>query len=254
MTNTRNKVRTGIATAAIGLAALGVMPQTALADNSALPTKAKENIIRNIYADAGYYSMYLGTFGFSNSKGGVNQSDFGLDVGPVSYNLWENYDFEKEKVTEIDHTFSHTFSTKHLDTRLEFIYFDYPQNRDANDYDFDLQFKTKGYPLDARVEFNQCYGKGANDGRLVQFGLGKDIKLGKRIDLALEARATYNQRFFTSENDFSQFAASLKANINLGKGFIMTPSITTQKAINNMGGTFKTHPFVYGVNLSKSFW
>ena len=91
MKNITNKIATGIASALVGLSAL-VSTADAQSTNTAAITKPKENLIHNIYADAGYYSMYLGTFGFSNSKGFVNQSDIGFNVGPIGYNIWENYD------------------------------------------------------------------------------------------------------------------------------------------------------------------
>lgn len=253
MKNITQKIRTGIATAAIGLAAF--VGSVRAEDASITPTskEPKQEVIKNVYADSGYFFRYLGGFGFTNGKSPVNQSDIGFDVGPVSYNLWENFDLHKGKVTEIDHTFSHTFSTKHWNVTPEFIYFEFPQDNSGNAYSFDITARTKGYPLDLKVEANQTFGKGAHYGRLYQIGLGKTAKLTDRVNLSVEGRATYNDHFYTTEGNVSHVAATAKLNINLGKGFTLTPSITAQKAINSMGGTFVDHKAVYGLNLNKSF-
>lgn len=209
-------------------------------------------IISSVYADASVYSMYLGTFGFSNSKGAVSQDDLGFNVGPISYNLWENFDFDKKQITEVDHSLSWTYATKHLSLTPKFIYFEYPQNNDKNAYDADLTVATKGYPLDLRLEMTDCFGKGANEGRLAQFGVSKKIKLTSNINLLVDGNITYNDKFYAKESDLSHAATSAKANIDLGYGFTLSPSIRYQKAIDSMNETFKSK-MVYGINLNKSF-
>ena len=236
---------------AIGLTSLASV--TSIKAEEQESTNAKQPLINSFYADAGYFSRYLGKFGFTISKGPVAQSDIGFNVGPIAYNFWNNYDTKIGKVNEIDNSISYTYSTKNLDIAGQFIYFTFPNTKLEDAYQLGIAVKTKNLPINAKLDFIQSSGEISHEGREILLQVDKSFKLSEKVSLSLQGRVAYNEHYFVGENGFSHAAGELDLNVDLRKGFSLTASARAQKAIDGMHSTFVDHALVYGFNLNKKF-
>jgi hypothetical protein len=232
-----------------GLASLAIFGASAQAQTEDQPAQEKgfirlgeekKPVISNVYANTGFYSEYVGILGFSGSDGRpVVQSDFGFDVKGISLNTWFNYD-SKKGLNEIDQTIAKRFDTKYFAIAPGVLGYTFPGTQMADALVPTVGLYSKTLPIDLRLNVYKAFGRDSHDGTYAQFGAGKTFSLiENRLNLALEGRVNYNDHFFVLGSGFQSVAGDVTVNINLGKGWTVSPTFRAQKTIDPHNGCFK---------------
>ncbi len=225
--------------------------------------------IKDFYADLGAHSKYLGTFGFSITKDPVVTADLGfniyipflqgvndrtskLEIGPLAYNLWGNYD-PNNGLSELDNNLSMEFKTKNFIVRPEFYQFNFPSSGAPSACSLNLGVSTRNLPVNVGLYGVQAFGK-VSQGRLFQLILTKQIKvpkLSEKLTIGLEGRVTHNNHYFIQGSGFSTAWAGVNATYNFGKGISATLGVRGQKVINSLDAF--QDDYAIDFNLHKNF-
>lgn len=234
-----------------------VLASALVAGGNAVAQEAKEAkpLVHDAYVHTGWHSKYLGSYGFSITETPVVQSDVGFSVGRFNYDMWSNYNTRRQKVDEIDHTLSTSFSlSDHLNLGASVVYFNSPTSDWGDAIEVGLRLSTKNLPVDVSLFGANIFGKGITPGQALDLKVAKAFPITDRLSVGLEGNVWFNNGYWVAPNEsgFSHANAKASLNVDLGKGFSTSVYGKVQKGLESLGGVFKDNSS-YGITVTKSF-
>ena len=194
--------------------------------------------------------------GLRLSEGGVFQPSFTVGSKGFSANIWANYQFDPNSLTEIDFTATYAGEKGKFNYEAGFIHYGL-----YDDLDSDEVYGSLGHSDFLNPSFKVYVDVNAGKGTYLQAGIEPSVHLGKEVYLNFKAFAGYVlKNSYMGVNDggreFSNFYNAdfqTSLTIPLGKRFSLEPMIgystslsrNARQAIKN-GSTSSRGETVYG--------
>jgi len=235
---------------------LGALLLASPAPVKSLEKKAQEprTSIESAFVDFSYKTKYVTETGFTGIENPIIQNTMGFGTKRFDLAAWSCYDPSKSNIPEINvWTDIPIKLSDKLGTKLFAGYFTFPAMELPDMQEVGVKFTPKTPYLDTKVYAGHLFGGGEGSGEYVSTTLSKGFNPHPKVDINLSAKVSWNNNYMTDRKGFSHTAQNASISLNAGKGYIITPHITTQQPLEDkFDGTFKTET-TSGVTVSKTF-
>jgi hypothetical protein len=199
-----------------------------------------------IAADVSYKSRYVAKDGSVLSDGPVIQPHVNAGYGGFAFDLWGNYDTDKDELNELDITLDHSWPlSDDLSASAGYTYFDYPTGFFRETQEFYAGMAYNG-AFDASLFAIHDFVDG--DGTLILSKIGKELDY-QEIKLYPNMVLGQNFGYFQDDSGLSHLGLGVDLDIPLSSECSVVPFVYQQIGLDDnfeditVGGFRLSHEF-----------